>query len=742
MNTSVTTGAFTMTASTTVQKIDKLPGPSWDSSVFFPMIVITALQSDRPGHHKCEYGGQIVSVNGGGMHAPGTAGFTLFEVAISLVILAFGVISIMALFPAGLKAQQMARFQLYAAAKAEEMVEQFNSSHFDNATADTEGTECWNVASSYRSQTWDLDARVASHRYGIMPLPLELARRIDSDGDEIQQLLSQGGFVYYSQPTASTGTEEQGMAATPPNEAQKLIIGITGYAQQNALPIFPMKSWPYQASFPSPPIHYNHMRYGWMPAEVKTGANYQVRYDHPRSGSENVTQFWESARLPGVAIPGTDPDMQKIVDWPETGGPTGVIHYGYMPYANGLQWDGGNAPTKLGNEDGFGPTRESVIRYVQSALWYCYRKSQVSGSQITSSFWSDPHASGIPTFEPLTDDSKKWMQVQSMRFLAHAATCLTAWYPLNSADTTKADSLSTGVKIPSVILDGVPSPEVTITNELIRYYHERCLKLAMSFAASFPYDWGVPRPVERTISFDYPLLQYDLFSPALSGQLFGTGLTAKQWRPLAPRPIRNLGLSAIYPENLDATGRTRLDSTMVRSVGSTLFGDIDHYSLAMPFEPSERCREIVFWCVDWQSYQDFETLPSAPVDASRYPIAGPRTDRNGAVRSFNGRMSDVDFVDPHLFCFRNPEKNMLWMNNIPRTADTGTDVTAHQVLNSDNADQGPGLTNRMVFAGQFGADRNYNKKVDRGTVPPSVRLRAIQVARFNYYDPRIPCLLR
>jgi type II secretory pathway pseudopilin PulG len=706
------------------------------------MTAITTVLSDCPRRRLPEQDTRDVSARGGSMRIPGMAGFTLFEVAISLVILAFGVVSIMTLFPAGLRAQQLSRFQLYAAAKAEEMVEQFNTAHFDNATADTEGTECWNAASSYRSQTWDLDARVASHRYGMMPLPLELARRIDSDGDEIQQILSQGGYVYYSQPTASTGTEEQGMAVAPPTEAQKLIIGITGYAQQNAMPIFPMKNWPYQASFPSPPVHYNHMRYGWMPAEVKTGANYQVRYDHPRSGSENVTEFWESARLTGVAIPGTDPDLQKIVDWPETGGPSGVVHYGYMPYANGLQWENGNNPTKLGNDDGIGPTRDGALRYVQAALWYCQRKSTVTGSRITSAFWSDPHTSGIPTFEPGTDDDKKWMQVQAMRFLAHAATCLTAWYPLNSADTSKAESLSTGVKIPAVTIDGLSIPEFVITNELIRYYHERCLKLAMSFAASFPYDWAVPRRVERTISLDYPLLQYDLFTPVLEGPLFGAGKNAKQWRPLAPRPIRHLGLSAIYPENLDSTGKTRLDSTMVRSVGSTLFGDIDHYSLAMPFEPSQRCREIVFWCVDWQSYEDFETLPSAPVDASRYPIAGPRTDAGGAMRDFNGRMSDVDFVDPHLFCFRNPEKNMLWMDDIPRTSATGTDVTSHQVLNSDNADQGPGLNNRKVFAGQFGADRNYNKKIDRGNVPPSVRLRATQVARFNYYDPRIPCLLR
>jgi hypothetical protein len=137
---------------------------------------------------------------------------------------------------------------LYAAAKAEEMVEQFNTTHFDNATADSEGSDVWEVPSSYRSQTWDLDARISSHRYGMMPLPLELARRIDSDNDEIQQILSEGGYIYYSQPMASTGTEEQGMKATPPNETQKLVMAVTGYAQQNAMPIFPLKNWPYFVS--------------------------------------------------------------------------------------------------------------------------------------------------------------------------------------------------------------------------------------------------------------------------------------------------------------------------------------------------------------------------------------------------------------------------------------------------------------------------------------------------------------
>jgi hypothetical protein len=49
---------------------------------------------------------------------------------------------------------------------------------------------------------------------------------------------------------------------------------------------------------------------------------------------------------------------------------------------------------------------------------------------------------------------------------------------------------------------------------------------------------------------------------------------------------------------------------------------------------------------------------------------------------------------------------------------------------------------REVFAGRYGADRNFNRVLDRGPLTPSVRIRAIQVARFNYYDPRVPAVVR
>jgi hypothetical protein len=48
----------------------------------------------------------------------------------------------------------------------------------------------------------------------------------------------------------------------------------------------------------------------------------------------------------------------------------------------------------------------------------------------------------------------------------------------------------------------------------------------------------------------------------------------------------------------------------------------------------------------------------------------------------------------------------------------------------------------MVFSGCWGADRNFNGKLDRGPVPKAVRLRAQLVARFNFYDMRVPAIIR
>jgi hypothetical protein len=86
-----------------------------------------------------------------------------------------------------------------------------------------------------------------------------------------------------------------------------------------------------------------------------------------------------------------------------------------------------------------------------------------------------------------------------------------------------------------------------------------------------------------------------------------------------------------------------------------------------------------------------------------------------------------------------------------RDLNSAIDMTTQAGVMSMNnpPDYGPpsapganGVTPPQIFCGNFGADRNGNGKLDRGTVPRAVRLRAVSVARFNYYDMRVPCQIK
>jgi hypothetical protein len=198
--------------------------------------------------------------------------------------------------------------------------------------------------------------------------------------------------------------------------------------------------------------------------------------------------------------------------------------------------------------------------------------------------------------------------------------------------------------------------------------------------------------------------------------------------------VVNAGVSMTYPK----VGTPTFWSTFWSpSVNSTL---------TAPFEPAERCRQIVFWAVDWQSYEDFELAPSAPVDAGRYAKYAPSP---GA--SFSSLCGGAAWMDHHMFGYRNPEK-MIVFNSDMRSVATGTatppgksnDPGTHgpDKFGAETNDQGLGTAQINRFIGRWGADRNANQRLDRGTVPSSVRMRAVTVARFNYYDLRVPAVIR
>jgi hypothetical protein len=591
-------------------------------------------------------------------------GFTLFEVAISLALMAFGVVSILVLFPTGIKAQQMARFQIYASAKALEMVESYNAVHNSNPAIDFEAPNSWDVHVSYKSQAPDLESRLSSYRFGLMPLPTDIARRLDSDGDQIQRILAQGGYLYYSQPLASGGLSESGFASGgQPNEAQKLIIGVIGYPQNNMLYTLPQKAWPYYTPYPSPPVH----------MEASSGSLYAgssgVLYGSQFTGSQN-TYLWEDINL-------SDPDIRPVFT-------AYMAHQNFVPPSP-------PTPTMPATYLAYQPTAQT---YANAAVAYCTAKglptSLYDGTTVLTDFVAGPV-------------NQRYQQVIALRFVAHAASCL----------------LQAG---------GTAAGALTITPASVQVLHDNCMFLATRFQAMYPYDWGAPRPLQHAIMMDFPLIEYDLAAPPLTGTIFGaSGITAEQWKPVAPQQILNMGRSISYPDVSGVPAPT-LD---------TIWGPTSHSTLTAPFNPSDRCRQIVFWAVDWQAYEDFETAPSAPVDASKYPKGAPYPGRD-----FTWAMNNPQFMDWHQFGYRNPEKVIVFTS--PSVGQpTGSGMATQGVQNfTSPMDQGTGATQMDIFNGRYGADRNYNGKLDRGTVPQSVRMRAITVAKFNYYDLRVPAVIR
>ncbi|MBA3936388.1 MAG: hypothetical protein H0X38_02915 [Planctomycetes bacterium] len=763
------------------------------------------------------------------------AALTLIEIAFSLVILVFGVVSVMLLFPAGLKAQQLARFQLYACAKAQEMIDSFNSSHNANPAIDTEAFAPWEVPVGRRTQAWDLEERLSSNSFGMLPLPLDIAKRLDSDGDEIQRLLADGGYIYYSQPLATTNLQESSLQITPANEAQRLVCAVSGYAQNNALHIFPWKNWPYVTPYPSPPIHGLHYP-DFLQPKVASGATPTTfRFTDPTSSTSPDYTRIDGRRASYCWEETIDPDIQKVFSWNERG-----IWYGYLPYSCGQRAANGSAIDPASPDQSpvsdtptpVTPSWDGAVRYFEAAVWYCKQKGlrpefYNPPPEVLATY--NPATSAVAVspdypFESGTAPQDRWAQVQAMRYLAHAATCLTRWYgsaqlgadrapydictgvsiptsssPANSdpRQVKLTYAYTVGINIPNFTLDGQQGPwafdgtqtadptaaqpppvvpdhttPVTgnqfsrLTHHHILYYHERCLRLIMAFAAANPYDWGAPRPLQRSIMTDYPLIESDLFSAPLSGQLYNTpGITCAQWQPIPAQRITHFGRGFMFPgyaapgapydANLPIPENSHYDvgGAYLAARIDPFWGDPAHFTLTAPFQPLERCRELVFWMVDWQSYEDFETASSAPVDASRYPFAAPLLGASMAQRMSyadnghegghdfgTGHPIGTEFRDEQLYAFRNPEKVLLFKEDVTGL-ETGSDVSGRMVINENGPDQGTGTQQMQIFSGRFGADRNFNKRLDRGPIPRSVRLRAIPVGRFLFYDPRVPAMI-
>lgn len=176
-------------------------------------------------------------------------GLTLFEVGVSLLIVGMAISTVLALFPVGLKAQQESRFRLLASAQLSAMVA--NIAERKDILFGEEGLRRGDRPfTNNQSHMPDFDAAGWMMHAVLHPLPPSIAQRLDSDHDEIATLLAEGGQIFYPSLGSAASGDIWDAEARPPPEMYRLVIGIIGAPQQNALLFHPQIKWPYHEYHP------------------------------------------------------------------------------------------------------------------------------------------------------------------------------------------------------------------------------------------------------------------------------------------------------------------------------------------------------------------------------------------------------------------------------------------------------------------------------------------------------------
>ncbi len=564
---------------------------------------------------------------------PTTAAFTLFEVAISLAIVAVAVIGSALVMTGGLRAQEASRFRLYAAAKAIEMADVYAQADHQFLRQAYEADELGRSPFTW-NQT-DLERALQGGWFGTLVLPDTVARRLDSNGDEIAHLLDAGGKLFYASPRPAMAADGEageyytkgwtGIDLRLASEAQKQVIGVIGPAQQDALLCHPCIGWPYHSFYPSPPDVIFGEAKGWTQSPERDA--------------------WERQAL-AWGWPAVD-EMRTVCDAsrPDPADPVAVQAY---------------------------------IDAAQALVVACgVTVDPTVGGPVPRA----PIALPAPPWNPTDPDvfPPPW-RVLAMRWLANAAL------------------MRTGERLPAASAVEIDYAMAT---------HEVSLAWAHRYARADPYDWGANRIVQEMCALDYPLLQFDLFSTphAIDD---GAGGIDRSWLVAAARPVRNVarargydGPDALLPDNHPAI--------------ATSWGDQARFTLTDRFDASARTRQLVFWAVDWQAFDDFEATPTATFDAKQHNL-----DSRGMYVK-------------HQDMLANPERDLVWRD--ATRSQSGFPPTP-------GGARGDLHLFPQLTVGAFGADRNGNGVFDRGPLPATTRMRATLVTRYNFYDKRILASLR
>jgi hypothetical protein len=576
-------------------------------------------------------------------HNPARLGFTLFEVAISTVLVTFGVVSVMMIMPSGLKAQQHARYQIHAAVQMQNMAMKLANPGQQMFNVQVEAEKLTNNLYLNRAAP-SLESIAEGSNLMLAPVPTDIARRLDSDNEEIARIIGEGGRLYYNLPGG------------PP---QSLVVGFVGYEQQNALPNHPCVAWPYWDHHPCAPSAWERANWAlnsaW-PGQTEIVNLYNVLNSTSTPAQNTITAAkWLAYKQAAQAL------VQAVAAEPNSGLTVQVTPYGPVL----------EPPTPFPARTG-GPL----------GAW------TVSTEPQRRNLYPKPYV------------------VWAASHLAHAAALGTG--------TLQGRNVPSG--------PGPTADEITYA----RLTHESCRQWVMRAITADPYNWGVARQVAQQTAWDFPLVQHDLFPagsfPAYSDPSSDPVVVPPDpprrdtaWRVVTPRQVVDYGQArGLYgsrpPPNTPVflpPNKTNIDNG---------WGDPTHFHLTRRFDPAERMRQVVFWSVDWQSYEDFEEAPSPLHDASM------------CFKDSYGTQVSADWWGIGL-----PERGNYW-TDANRTTKAGAVRGANGGNQTYDAFCDTATYKAGYFMGIHGADRNGNGRWDRGTVPKSVRLRATQVARFTVYD--------
>jgi hypothetical protein len=298
---------------------------------------------------------------------------------------------------------------------------------------------------------------------------------------------------------------------------------------------------------------------------------------------------------------------------------------------------------------------------------------------------------------------------ESLRFNARAI--MLRYYAYACGVTATSAGSGPGGYWPSSVYPD-PNPDV----KAFQVAHAWMLAYIGFIQLNKPYDLRTPRNFLMSTMCDAPLMQFDLTNVLRDPSGPQQGLMFA-WNMLSSRPIVAVGSTTYL---LPVASGDRAGST--------------GWSLTRRFDPSERCREVVVWSVDWQSYEDFEEVPGAPHDSSllpQMPSANSGTNWGAAPVYTTDSSAEECMPAEFPYAWRNPDRAQV-------TSDGGKAVYANYCRGQSAASFNT-LANYLI---RHGADRNRNGVFDRGPVRRSARMHATTISRFLVYDPRLYLQLR